>query len=446
MSALLDIDAASAALISQLALEEIAEIRDSSKGKGRAGAPLSDGDCAFSAYEEEMQDMLRFFQDLELARSLDNALELDQPALSVLSVVEDGARDDHAYAAALERGEPLPAQSEVQRLMEDPDFARLSAEEQGTPGTAPVASESEGEFEIEVGPSVMARPVRPARAQCIACGDILRAMTSFKAACEHFYCRPCLSNLATTCIGDESLYPLRCCSQNLPIDGTRGVYAYLEVRLRISFTKKAQEYTTVFKNRLYCPRPTCSTFLGSIENHLENPACPRCATEVCIRCKQIAHFGDACGENVAIEQVKALAREQHWQTCPGCGQIIDLQQGCFHMTCRCRTEFCYVCAARWKNCTCPQWDEARLIVTAEQRVQNEMGPQARAVAPAIFQQRVEQRVERLRYEHDCALGHRWYRRNGGARCEECRYRLPDYLLVCRSCGIAACVRCARNRL
>ncbi|KAK6992386.1 RBR-type E3 ubiquitin transferase [Favolaschia claudopus] len=380
MSALLDIDAASAALISQLALEDIAEIGDSSKGKGRAGAPLSDGDCAFSAYEEEMQDMLRFFQDLELARSIDNALELDQPALSVLSVVEDGARDDHAYAAALEGGQPLPAQSEVQRLMEDPDFVRLSAEEQEDSVIASADSEGE-ETEIEAGPSA-----------------------------------------------------------NLPMDGNRGVYAYLEVRLRISFTKKAQEYTTVFKNRLYCPRPTCSIFLGSIENHLENPACPRCATEVCIRCKQIAHPGDACGENVAVEQVKALAREQHWQTCPGCGQIIDLQQGCFHMTCRCRTEFCYVCAARWRNCTCPQWDEARLILTAEQRVQNEMGPQARALAPAIYQHRVEHRVERLRYEHDCALGHRWYRRNGRARCEECRYTLPDYLLVCRSCSIAACVR------
>jgi hypothetical protein len=213
------------------------------------------------------------------------------------------------------------------------------------------------------------------------------------------------------------------------MDGPQGVYGQLDFRLRFSFRKKAVEFATVFKDRLYCPRPTCSVFLGSTADHLDNVVCPRCATEVCVTCKQTVHPGEACGESLAVQQVKALAREQHWQTCPGCAQIIDLQQGCYHMTCRCRMEFCYVCAARWKTCECPQWEEARLLNTAEQRVENEMGARARVAAPEIFQQRVEQRIERLRYEHDCANGHRWSRRNGRARCEECRYMLPEYLLV-----------------
>jgi hypothetical protein len=213
------------------------------------------------------------------------------------------------------------------------------------------------------------------------------------------------------------------------MDGAHGVYGWLDVRLRLSFEKKAVEFATVFKDRLYCPRPTCSVFLGSTIDHLDNVVCPRCATEVCVSCKQTVHPGEACGESLAVQQVKALAREQHWQTCPGCAQIIDLEQGCYHMTCRCRMEFCYVCAARWKTCKCPQWEEARLLRTAEQRVENEMGARARVAAPEIFRQRVEQRIERLRYEHDCANRHRWSRRNGRARCEECRYILPEYLLV-----------------
>ncbi|KAJ6570874.1 hypothetical protein DFH09DRAFT_1261093 [Mycena vulgaris] len=440
-----DIDSATIALISQLALDDIEEIRCSAKGKGREVSPPSDTECALRAYAEEVQDALRFVQDIELARSIDNALELDQPVLSVLSVIEDGSHDDHRYAEALQNGQVLPAQSEVQRLLEDPNFSQLSQDEDETASGAADTHDAPADAQDTPNPTDTDN-LSHVQAHCIICRDDLQPLTSFQAPCEHFYCRQCISNLATSCIGDESLFPLQCCRQPLPMDGAQGVLAQLDLRLRFSLRAKVVEFGTLSKNRLYCPSPTCSAFLGSTADHTENMACPRCSTEVCVGCKECVHPGRGCMESTALEQVKTLAREKHWQTCPGCGQIIDLQQGCFHMTCRCRTEFCYVCAARWKTCSCPQWEEARLITTAEQRVENEIGARARAAAPEIFQQRVQQRIERLRYEHDCATGHRWRRRDGRGRCEECRYMLPEYLLVCRSCGIAACVRCARNRL
>jgi hypothetical protein len=39
---------------------------------------------------------------------------------------------------------------------------------------------------------------------------------------------------------------------------------------------------------------------------------------------------------------------------------VELSTGCFHMTCRCKAQFCYLCAARWKSCACVQWNERRL--------------------------------------------------------------------------------------
>ncbi|KAJ7078726.1 hypothetical protein B0H15DRAFT_788765 [Mycena belliarum] len=442
MSLPVDLDSESAALISQLLLQDIDEIRNAREVRRNPGedSSPSDTECALRASAEEVQNALRLIQDAELARSLDNALELDQPVLSVLAVLEDGSRDDRRYAEALENGEPLPARSEFQRLLEDPDFSRLS-ETEVQEEVVPSPPETEaGENE-----SVPESDERHPAQCCVICRDDLRPSTSFRAPCEHFYCSQCLSNLATACIGDESLYPLQCCRQALPMEGMRGVFAQLLLPLRRSLRAKTVEFATLAMNRLYCPSPTCSLFLGSTADNAHDLRC-RCGTVVCTRCKQLAHPTRGCEENTALEQVIALAQEKHWQTCPGCSQIIDLQQGCFHMTCRCRTEFCYLCAARWKNCTCPQWEEARLLDTAEQRVENEMGARARAAAPQIFQQRVQQRVERLRYDHDCANGHRWRRRDGRARCEECRYMLPEYLLLCRSCGIAVCVRCARNRL
>ncbi|KAI5987408.1 hypothetical protein F5J12DRAFT_728428, partial [Pisolithus orientalis] len=53
--------------------------------------------------------------------------------------------------------------------------------------------------------------------------------------------------------------------------------------------------------------------------------------------------------------------------------LIDLNMGYYHMTCRCRTEFCYLYGAPWKVCRCPQWDECRLFAVAEQRVATRQG-------------------------------------------------------------------------
>ncbi|KAJ7056840.1 hypothetical protein C8F01DRAFT_364676 [Mycena amicta] len=455
MAALFDVDAASAALMAQLFLEDIEEIQRYSKGKGRESAPPPTEEYVLQALREETERALQYQRDLEMARSIDHALELDQPVLAVLSTVEEGAQDDHRYAQALHNQQPLPPQSEIQRLMEDPEFAALSRDVADAP-TAPDADGDIAEPDVEQhgGGTQQAgssnaphRRNAPRQRSCVICREHVYSRFPFETVCGHSYCNECISNLARACIGDESLYPLQCCRQPMPMNGPQGVFAQLGMRLQLEFRRKATEFGTLAGDRIYCPRATCSAFLGSSANRpTQTCHCQSCGTDVCVLCKEVVHPGERCGDNAALEQVKALARTEGWQTCPGCARIIELHQGCFHMTCPCRTEFCYVCAVPWKRCGCPQWEEERLINTAEQRVENEMGARARVVAPERFQLRVQERVDRLRYDHDCANGHKWRRRDGRARCEECRFLLPEYLLLCRSCGIAVCVRCARNRL
>jgi hypothetical protein len=99
------------------------------------------------------------------------------------------------------------------------------------------------------------------------------------------------------------------------------------------------------------------------------------------------------------------------------------------MTCRCRAHFCYLCAARWKTCECVQWEETRLLVAAQEVVENELGHAAAArMAPDLFARRVEQRAATLRDNHHCER-HSWKYREGGGRCGECSFVLPSYLLV-----------------
>ena len=133
----------------------------------------------------------------------------------------------------------------------------------------------------------------------------------------------------------------------------------------------------------------------------------------------------------------ALAESEGWKRCPGCGHLVELSVGCYHMTCRCRYQFCYLCRAQWKTCACEQWDENRLLVAAEDRVQRRQAqapanvnanPEPRRNAPApMFRQLVEREAERLRTNHDCT--HRWQYVARPGRCEGCGDYLRIFLYV-----------------
>lgn len=146
---------------------------------------------------------------------------------------------------------------------------------------------------------------------------------------------------------DETLHPLQCCLQPLPIPT---VLPFLPSDLRSHFQDKFAEFSAPLPSRIYCPNLTCSMFLGSLSDRRSEITCTSCATSVCSTCKNRVHPSENCVENVQTLVVKSLASRMGWQTCPGCHAIVELETGCHHMTCRCSTQFCYLCAARWKSC------------------------------------------------------------------------------------------------
>ncbi|KAI9457930.1 hypothetical protein HD554DRAFT_2029818, partial [Boletus coccyginus] len=171
------------------------------------------------------------------------------------------------------------------------------------------------------------------------------------------------------------------------------VQPHLTQTLITTFQQKQVELSTL--KRVYCSSPTCSLFLGPVSEGIFGgkvytcPA-PGCGRRTCGKCREQhdSNRSHACRPNADAAQVLELSRTAGWARCPGCSQMIELNMGCFHMTCRCRTEFCYVCQARWKTCRCPQWDERRLMVAAEERVDAQLGvrrdaPVRRAVPVAV---------------------------------------------------------------
>ncbi|KIJ63803.1 hypothetical protein HYDPIDRAFT_182115 [Hydnomerulius pinastri MD-312] len=165
------------------------------------------------------------------------------------------------------------------------------------------------------------------------------------------------------------------------------VEPHLTQALVTEFRLKSEEYGTLA--RVYCAYPKCSRFLGPVLPGANSHVCPApgCGNRTCRSCRgRHEGRGHTCRFDEDADQVLALSRASGWARCPGCSQMIELNTGCFHMTCRCRTEFCYLCQARWKTCTCPQWEERRLLATAEQRVDAQLAQgwanRAQAAAPA----------------------------------------------------------------
>ena len=267
-----------------------------------------------------------------------------------------------------------------------------------------------------------------------------------KTPCDHNYCKDCLVSLVSAATTDESLFPVRCCRINIPIES---VTRYLPTALLATFQAKAKEFSTPANARVYCCIPTCSAFLGNAEevkqNRLvhwmssySNLRCDNCRVETCVDCRQRAHPNDTCKQNNAAEQVKNLARSQGWQTCPACKRIIELAFGCNHMTCYCGCEFCYECAARWKTCGCEQWEERRLYATAEARLQRELGERAREQRPEQWERRLHTFAQELRVNHECYPTHRW-KGHGPGNCEECGSYMPLFLKV--GCSLPSYLFC-----
>lgn len=152
---------------------------------------------------------------------------------------------------------------------------------------------------------------------------------------------------------DESLYPPKCCQQRVPISD---VWHLLPASIIEAFNKKSREYET--RDRVYCHRPRCSTFLGAATSEPSQLFCQSCpGSATCAMCKTAAHPGKKCSDNRELTQLATnMHQQQGWQRCYSCGHLVDKFEGCHHITCVCHAQFCYLCAAEWKTCSCPRFD------------------------------------------------------------------------------------------
>ncbi len=172
-------------------------------------------------------------------------------------------------------------------------------------------------------------------------------------------------------ITDESKMPPRCCTQPIP---SAIIKLVLPRDKQLLFLKAVLQYSTPWDTRLFCPNTTCGEFIpppatkttpnqkpphnkqASCSNPFET-RCPTCHTLICTMCKRPAHQpGQDCPSDPASDAVLRLGERAGWRRCYRCRSLVELAQGCTHMTCRCKAQFCYICGAVWDPAVgCPNF-------------------------------------------------------------------------------------------
>ncbi|RDA96159.1 hypothetical protein CP533_1698 [Ophiocordyceps camponoti-saundersi (nom. inval.)] len=191
------------------------------------------------------------------------------------------------------------------------------------------------------------------RLECVVCMESMSPSKAARLKCGHAMCRACLERSFKLSLTDPQHMPPRCCTQeHIPL---RHVDRIFDDSFKRAWNRKFAEFST--RNRLYCPSQRCGEWIKPEAIHRENGVkvarCDRCRIKVCVSCHGKWHGNAECPQDEETARLLAQAQAEGWKRCYRCKAIVELKEGCNHMTCRCGAEFCMICGTKWKRCDCP---------------------------------------------------------------------------------------------
>ncbi|KAJ6407698.1 hypothetical protein OIU84_011067 [Salix udensis] len=175
--------------------------------------------------------------------------------------------------------------------------------------------------------------------------------------CRHRYCFSCMKQHVEVKLlhGMMPKCPHEACESLLNVESCR---KFLTPKLIEMMCLRIKEASIPVSEKIYCPYPKCSALMSKNEvseySKSAVPAglqgvgarkCSKCYGLFCINCKVPWHNNMTCynfkrmnpnnpGEDVKL---KSLATRNLWRQCVKCSHMIELAEGCYHMTCRYNT-------------------------------------------------------------------------------------------------------------
>lgn len=169
--------------------------------------------------------------------------------------------------------------------------------------------------------------------ECVVCLDELPSRKTAKLKCGHRMCHSCLKRSFKLSITDPQHMPPKCCTAaTIPL---KHVDRLFDNEFKRNWNKKYVEYST--RNRNYCPKKGCGEFIRPEDiRHTDDGRkygkCDKCKTKVCVRCNGKWHSGRDCPKDEDTVRFMAQAKDEGWQCCFRCKAMVELKEGCNHMT------------------------------------------------------------------------------------------------------------------
>ncbi|KGO72720.1 Zinc finger, RING/FYVE/PHD-type [Penicillium italicum] len=315
-------------MILQLLLEDLEDLENRQKGKQAAGE-ATDLEIAIACLREDIRTTQISIADEVLAISTSAAIATDQKILASFQHQERVANQDRQFALALHNGTSTsnrisdPSKTiEITSPDDDEDAVSIVMGDLMDRMTLSDKAPDNGEGSSRIHPPRANSVMR----ECVSCFTKVDSII-FKGSCGHEFCRDCTRQMFLGAIKDEELYPPRCCGNVIPPGVALRILNYEELR---NFSERALEWTA--KDRLYCAEPTCSKFIPPFAIHHEHGTCPECHQQTHVPCRSLAHPHVDCPMDEPLHAVLEMADAENWRRCFNCRAMVELYQGCNHMT------------------------------------------------------------------------------------------------------------------
>ncbi|CAN9460587.1 unnamed protein product [Alternaria alternata] len=258
-----------------LQLEELGVYSEAKKGKHPIDQP-PDIDVAYSKFQIELQAYEDFLADQKLAQSIGAAVHSDSVVIEDLTSQDFQAREDRRFALELSNNDPeieAPPLSMHDHLRgEVHDWMSTVS---GNIAAASVVGFSDDETEAGPAMSYVERQADTIKKlstefKCCTCYDRFPRASMVTAKCGDRYCVDCMKGLFMRSTKDETLYPPRCCKQNIPLDL---IARHMEPSELATFELAIVEYAT--RKKTYCSNHDCATFIvpDRIERGMNRATC-----------------------------------------------------------------------------------------------------------------------------------------------------------------------------
>ena len=269
---------------------------------------------------------------------------LDQIIASQLQGIDDehlsGALEDLVSEMKLSAELYREEEREGGTNVNDPHVGRILGEAVNpegplviqNPSATPLVDEPDSQYARELVDDFVATirdgvtPVDVPMKDCVVCGDEVKESNTMTAPCGDTYCGGCVDELFDRAAKHELDFPPKCCGQLITLEGAR---LFLSPAIHDKFQEKSEEFST--RNRTYCFDPMCLSFISPKAIDDDKAKCPACQKSTCTMCKGEAHEGD-CPEDPASQGLMTAVAEAGYQQCHECKSIIELNEGCHHIT------------------------------------------------------------------------------------------------------------------